>query len=266
MASVRRSPPTAKTLGGAPGPAPPRPLRHGLAIPLARDPVASAEIDRLAAALIGTCRASDQRSEPLAFNGKQEAAAVPELQALERYERRAVSRRKRAMRWLIYAIVHNQWRGLAKQTQCPHEGARPSARFAVPAASPGHLDRDRAAADAERDCPSLPELSLERSEAVDREGAPWAFDGTRPEFRQDIVSRANCEQELHPQGGGANASRDVAISFLRLANLDGESCSTSRISRSPRRRCSSAHEAQARERCAMRLHNDLNPAPARSCG
>jgi len=49
---------------------------------------------------------------------------------------------------------------------------------------------------------------------------------TGPEFRQVVVPGAKHEQqELHPQGGrphAANASRDIAISFLRLANLDSE--------------------------------------------
>ena len=125
-------------------------LRHGLGIPLARDPLACAEIDRLAAALVGRCPTparleeariaaeaefelrrvrghrkallnrkaaelaahepdEDQRSEPLVLDGRYEAsalaAALPELQALERYERRAASRRKRAMRWLMYTTA-----------------------------------------------------------------------------------------------------------------------------------------------------------------
>ena len=57
------------------------------------------------------------------------------------------------------------------------------------------------------------------------EGAPRAFASTGPEFRQDVVSGANGEQELHPQDGRshvANAPRDLAISFLRLANLDND--------------------------------------------
>ena len=58
------------------------------------------------------------------------------------------------------------------------------------------------------------------------EGAPRAVAGTGPEFRRDVVSGANGEQELHPPGRdqphAANASRDIAISFLRLANLDSE--------------------------------------------
>jgi len=58
------------------------------------------------------------------------------------------------------------------------------------------------------------------------EGAPRVFAGTGSEFRQDVVSRANGEQELHLLGRdqlhAANASRDIAISFLRLANLDSE--------------------------------------------
>jgi len=125
-------------------------LRHGLTIPLARDPVACAEIDRLAAALVGPCptparheqariaaeaefelrrvrahrkalldrkavelaahqHEADQRWEPVAFDENHEAsataAALPELEALERYERRAASRRKRAMRWLMYTAA-----------------------------------------------------------------------------------------------------------------------------------------------------------------
>ena len=52
------------------------------------------------------------------------------------------------------------------------------------------------------------------------EGTPWAFDGNGPEFRQDVISGANGEQGLHPHA--ANASRDIAISFLRLANLDND--------------------------------------------
>jgi len=57
------------------------------------------------------------------------------------------------------------------------------------------------------------------------EGTPRALAGTGPEFRQDVVLGAKHEQELHPQGDrphAANASRDIAISFLRLANLDSE--------------------------------------------
>jgi hypothetical protein len=53
--------------------------------------------------------AKDRHSEPVAADGNPEAialaAALPELEALERYERRAVSRRKRAMRWLIYTAM-----------------------------------------------------------------------------------------------------------------------------------------------------------------
>ena len=57
------------------------------------------------------------------------------------------------------------------------------------------------------------------------EGAPRAVAGTGPEFRQDVVSGANGDLELHPPGGrprAPNSSRDIAISFLRLANLDSE--------------------------------------------
>ncbi len=57
------------------------------------------------------------------------------------------------------------------------------------------------------------------------EGAPRAVAGTGPEFRQDVVSGANGDLELHPPGGrprAPNSSRDIAISFLHLANLDSE--------------------------------------------
>jgi hypothetical protein len=57
------------------------------------------------------------------------------------------------------------------------------------------------------------------------EGAPRAFEGTGGEIRQEVVCSANEEQELYPQidrPQAANASRDIAISFLRLANLDSE--------------------------------------------
>jgi hypothetical protein len=42
---------------------------------------------------------------------------------------------------------------------------------------------------------------------------------------KDVVYDENGEQEVHPRGGrphAANAPRDVAISFLRLANLDND--------------------------------------------
>ena len=109
-------------------------LRHGLAIPLSRDPLTSAEIDRLAAALAGRSptparleqahiaaeaefellrvqahRKSLLHRKAVALATNREAialvAALPELEALERYERRAVSRRKRAMRWLTYTAI-----------------------------------------------------------------------------------------------------------------------------------------------------------------
>jgi hypothetical protein len=55
------------------------------------------------------------------------------------------------------------------------------------------------------------------------EGTPRAFAGTGPEFGLDVVSSANGEQQLHPGGSrAASASRDIALSFLRLANLDSE--------------------------------------------
>ena len=55
------------------------------------------------------------------------------------------------------------------------------------------------------------------------EGAPRAFAGTGPEFGLDVVSGPNGAQQLHPGGSrAASASRDIALSFLRLANLDSE--------------------------------------------
>jgi hypothetical protein len=54
------------------------------------------------------------------------------------------------------------------------------------------------------------------------EGASRALAGTGAEIRQDVVGQANGEQEPQAQGDRANvasASRDMAISFLRLANL-----------------------------------------------
>jgi len=55
------------------------------------------------------------------------------------------------------------------------------------------------------------------------EGATRTLAGSGAEIRQDVVWYANGEQELHRQGGRlqeANQSRDIAISFLRLANLN----------------------------------------------
>ena len=123
-------------------------LRHGLGIPVTRDPEVSAEIDRLAAALAGpapTAAAIEQariaveaqfellrvrahRRALINFKAAEFAANHPaagmketgecsapasckgethsivttlsSLEALERYERRAFSRRKRAIRWL----------------------------------------------------------------------------------------------------------------------------------------------------------------------
>ncbi len=57
------------------------------------------------------------------------------------------------------------------------------------------------------------------------EGAARTFGSTGPRLTQDGVSGANGEQELHPpvvQPHAANASRDIAISFMRLANLDSD--------------------------------------------
>jgi hypothetical protein len=56
------------------------------------------------------------------------------------------------------------------------------------------------------------------------EEAPWALSENGAQIRQDTVHGANGEEELHtlPESHAANASRDIAISFLRLANLDSD--------------------------------------------
>jgi hypothetical protein len=53
------------------------------------------------------------------------------------------------------------------------------------------------------------------------EGASRALAESGVKIRQDVVWQANGEQELQAQGV-ASASRDVAISFMRLANLDND--------------------------------------------
>jgi hypothetical protein len=68
------------------------------------------------------------------------------------------------------------------------------------------------------------ERSPERSEAF-RRGESRTPTATDPEFPQNAASGPNREPELYPpavQPHGANASRDVAISCLRLANLDND--------------------------------------------
>src|SRR5438093_4638430 len=55
------------------------------------------------------------------------------------------------------------------------------------------------------------------------ERGPGALAGTGAEIRQDVVCGASADKELRAQGGqldAPNASRDIAISFMRLANLD----------------------------------------------
>lgn len=70
---------------------------------------------------------------------------------------------------------------------------------------------------------STPSRVLAKTQSLAGEGTPRAFDGTGPEFGLDVVSGANGEQQLHPGGSrAASASRDIALSFLRLANLDSE--------------------------------------------
>ena len=54
-----------------------------------------------------------------------------------------------------------------------------------------------------------------------REGDPPVLAGCGAEIRQDVVWQPNGEQELQAQGV-ANSARDIAISFLRVANLDND--------------------------------------------
>jgi hypothetical protein len=153
MASVRQIAANRKNARGSTGPRTAatkarvsrNALRHGLAIPITRDPKVSAEIDQLALTLAGPaatpvtieqahiaveaqfeilrvrthrCALIDLRAAELAANhpatatgersGSEASSIVgvlPSLEALERYERRAVSRRKRAIRWLIYTAM-----------------------------------------------------------------------------------------------------------------------------------------------------------------
>jgi len=131
-------------------------VRHGLSAPIADLPV-SAEMDRLARKLAGEF-ATPQRLEQAriaaeaefeilrvrahrkthidlnAANSRAERSdllpehrnavaimeALPEMAALERYERRAVSRRKRAMRWLMYtAPLKDEKSGLLPRLRAP---------------------------------------------------------------------------------------------------------------------------------------------------
>jgi hypothetical protein len=94
------------------------------------------------------------------------------------------------------------------------------------AASPGHLDRNRLLRMQSEILHAFRSSRPNAAKPAAGEGAPRVFAGTGPEFRQDVVSGANGEHKLHPldrdQPHAANASRDIAISFLRLANLDSE--------------------------------------------
>jgi hypothetical protein len=63
------------------------------------------------------------------------------------------------------------------------------------------------------------------AESSGGEGGRRVLGFTGAEIREDAVCGANGDQELHPQSGRlqeANQSRDIAISFLRLANLDND--------------------------------------------
>ena len=59
---------------------------------------------------------------------------------------------------------------------------------------------------------------------ADAQGSPWVLAGTAAEIRQNVVCGPDSQPGLHPLDGThvANGSRDIAISFLRLANLDND--------------------------------------------
>jgi hypothetical protein len=66
---------------------------------------------------------------------------------------------------------------------------------------------------------TVPNREEEGSDAV----PPLA--GNCPEFRQDIFGHSEIAQQLHTRGTrpeGVSTSRAIAVSFLRLANLDNE--------------------------------------------
>ena len=74
--------------------------------------------------------------------------------------------------------------------------------------------------DAEGDSPGFPERPSEDSPNSGGESA-----GTCAEFRKGALVNAQDAQERDPEVCPANAaspSRDMAVSFLRLANLDNE--------------------------------------------
>jgi hypothetical protein len=74
-----------------------------------------------------------------------------------------------------------------------------------------------------RPATSIRDRPVAEAKSLAGEGTPRAFAGTGPEFGLDVVSDANGEQQLHPGGSrAASASRDIALSFLRLANPDSE--------------------------------------------
>src|SRR6266567_891088 len=97
-------------------------------------------------------------------------------------------------------------------------GARASPRIALLATSSGDLDRDRPAADARRDPPSLPELSTEDSSSWEGEGS-----GSPDGYREGVLCDARAAPPRDPKAHPTQIpSRDIAVSFLRLANLDSE--------------------------------------------
>ena len=98
-----------------------------------------------------------------------------------------------------------------------------NARVPVLATSPGDLDRDRPVAMQSEILRAFQSSRQNAAKSLAGEGAPRAFAGTGPEFGLDVVSGPNGAQQLHPGGSrAASASRDIALSFLRLANLDSE--------------------------------------------
>src|SRR6266516_7035869 len=98
-----------------------------------------------------------------------------------------------------------------------------NARVPVLATSPGDLDRDRPVAMQSEILHAFQSSRQNAAKSLAGEGAPRAFAGTGPQFGLDVVSGANGEQQLHPGGSrAASASREIALSFLRLAKLYSE--------------------------------------------
>jgi hypothetical protein len=98
------------------------------------------------------------------------------------------------------------------------------------------------------------------------EGAPRAVAGSDPEIGRNVVSGANGERQLQPPGGTphpANASRDIAISFLRLANLDSETNGWRQEARGQKRFPAWSSGAHDTKRRIFKPARKVSPEPRR---